>query len=82
MRHSVPRARMDSSLLLWQRSLTLPSLHTRRFLLEKYPHLAFEEASASLPQTGSDDADKIVSVLDELAEEGGPDLPLTQGGSC
>ncbi|MFD6968552.1 EcsC family protein [Streptomyces sp. NPDC059979] len=54
--------------------------YRRRFLLEKYPHLGDEEASASFPDVGPDvqdvpdDADETISVLDELAEAGGPDL--------
>jgi EcsC family protein len=45
--------------------------YQRRFLLEKYPRLRDEE-----PLEGFvvDDADDKFSVLDELAEEGGPDL--------
>ncbi|MEV0218199.1 EcsC family protein [Streptomyces sp. NPDC050704] len=51
--------------------------YRRRFLLEKYPHLANEEASGSLPDTGPDvpdDADEAISLLDEIAGAGGPDL--------
>jgi hypothetical protein len=49
----------------------------RRFLLEKYPHLADEEAPGSFPDVrpdGPDDADEVISVLDEIAETGGPNL--------
>lgn len=52
-------------------------VYRRRFLLEKYPHLGDEEGSRSFPdvdQNGPDDADEAISVLDELAEAGGPDL--------
>ena len=51
--------------------------YRRRFLLEKYPHLAREEASGSFPSDGSDspdDADEAISVLGELNKAGGPDL--------
>ncbi|MEU9223795.1 EcsC family protein [Streptomyces massasporeus] len=51
--------------------------YRRRFLLEKYPHLADEEASGSFPDTGPDvpdDADEAISLLDEIVEAGGPDL--------
>nr|WP_033273631.1 EcsC family protein [Actinospica acidiphila] len=49
--------------------------YRRRFLLEKYPHLADEEASKAFTDTDApDDADDEISVLDELAEAGGPDL--------
>jgi len=51
--------------------------YRRRFLLEKYPHLADEEAPGQLPVVGPDsaeDADEAISVLDEIAEAGGPDL--------
>jgi hypothetical protein len=51
--------------------------YRRRFLLEKYPHLADEEGSESFLHTDSDvpdDADEAISLLDELAEAGGPDL--------
>lgn len=51
--------------------------YRRRFLLEKYPQLAREEASEAFLGDGSDspdDADEAISVLDELNEAGGPDL--------
>ncbi|MFD6903687.1 EcsC family protein [Streptomyces sp. NPDC060077] len=49
--------------------------YRRRFLLEKYPHLADEEAPEAFTDTDApDDADEEISVLDELAEAGGPDL--------
>ncbi|MFC8999748.1 EcsC family protein [Streptomyces rochei] len=49
--------------------------YRRRFLLEKYPYLADEEAFVTFTDTGvSDDADEKISVLDEIVEEGGPDL--------
>ncbi|MEW1778688.1 EcsC family protein [Streptomyces sp. NPDC086777] len=51
--------------------------YRRRFLLEKYPHLADDEASVSFPDTDPDvpdDADEAISLLDEIAEAGGPDL--------
>ena len=37
------------------------------------PHLADEEAPGPFPD-GPDDADEVISVLDEIAEAGGPDL--------
>lgn len=51
--------------------------YRRRFLLEKYPHLAVEEAPG--PFLGDDpdvpdDADEEISVLGEIVEAGGPDL--------
>jgi hypothetical protein len=51
--------------------------YRRRFLLEKYPHLADEEAFGPFPDAGPDvpdDADEEISLLDEIAEAGGPDL--------
>ncbi|MET7286451.1 EcsC family protein [Streptomyces sp. NPDC005573] len=51
--------------------------YRRRFLLEKYPHLADEETFGPFPDAGPDvpdDADEEISVLDEIAEAGGPDL--------
>lgn len=51
--------------------------YRRRFLLEKYPFLAAGEAPAAIPDAGqdrTDEADEVFSVLDELAEAGGPDL--------
>jgi hypothetical protein len=51
--------------------------YRRRFLLDKYPHLAAGEPPESnlVPApNGSADADETISVLDKLAEEGGPDL--------
>ncbi|MFF7853215.1 EcsC family protein [Streptomyces sp. NPDC007904] len=49
--------------------------YRRRFLLEKYPYLADEEAFATFTDTDvSDDVDEKISVLDEIVEEGGPDL--------
>jgi hypothetical protein len=44
------------------------------------PHLADEEAPGPFPDAdpggpdGADDADEVISVLDEIAEAGGPDL--------
>ncbi|WP_246857124.1 EcsC family protein [Glutamicibacter sp. ZJUTW] len=51
--------------------------YRRRFLLEKYPRLAEEEALDLVPHPGQDDSvstDEVISVLDELAKVGGPDL--------
>ncbi|WP_328584048.1 EcsC family protein [Streptomyces sp. NBC_00370] len=51
--------------------------YRRRFLLEKHPHLADEEASGSFPDISPDvpdNADEEISLLDEIVEAGGPDL--------
>jgi uncharacterized protein (DUF697 family) len=55
--------------------------YRRRFLLEKYPHLADEEAVepvCDLVPEGAvieeDAVDEEISVLDEIVEAGGPDL--------
>jgi hypothetical protein len=51
--------------------------YRRRFLLEKYPHLGDEETTASLlgdRPAAAEEADEPISVLDRLAEAGGPDL--------
>lgn len=58
--------------------------YRRRFLLEKYPHLAEEEAHGPVPdmgQGGSGGTDEVISVLDELARVGVPDLHTTQATS-
>jgi len=49
--------------------------YRRRFLIEKYPHLADEEAPESFRDTVPEDVDEAISVLSELADAGGPDLP-------
>ncbi|NMR31973.1 EcsC family protein [Arthrobacter sp. SF27] len=53
--------------------------YRKRFLLEKYPHLADDEATAPLQDVGEvapdDEADETISVIDELVDAGGPDLP-------
>lgn len=51
--------------------------YRRRFLLEKYPQLAAQESSdwfSNIEPDALDDADQRFSVLDELADAGGPDL--------
>jgi hypothetical protein len=51
--------------------------YRQRFLLEKYPSLADEGSFEPSPDLGPDvpeDSDSAISVLDTLAEEGGPDL--------
>ncbi|MEU0395776.1 EcsC family protein [Streptomyces sp. NPDC006208] len=51
--------------------------YRRRFLLEKYPHLADDESSGPFPDADPDvpdDADEEISLLDEIVEAGGPDL--------
>jgi hypothetical protein len=48
--------------------------YRKRFLLEKYPHLAAEEASAPFTDVVPDDADEVISVIGEIVEAGGPDL--------
>lgn len=55
--------------------------YRRRFLLEKYPQLADEEANGTVPPMGQDSscgADDVISVLEELAKMGGPNLHATQ----
>ncbi|GHG95180.1 EcsC family protein [Streptomyces rubradiris] len=51
--------------------------YRRRFLLEKYPHLADEEESGWITAPDADvpdDADEEISVLSEIVLAGGPDL--------
>ncbi|ALO96790.1 serine/arginine repetitive matrix protein 2 [Streptomyces hygroscopicus subsp. limoneus] len=51
--------------------------YRRRFLLEKYPHLAGEEEPGPFLDDDldvPDDADEEISVLAEIVEAGGPDL--------
>ncbi|GHE63066.1 EcsC family protein [Streptomyces griseoaurantiacus] len=51
--------------------------YRRRFLLEKYPHLAAEAFATFTDPDDSDGAaesDERISVLDEIVDEGGPDL--------
>ncbi|MFB7239126.1 EcsC family protein [Streptomyces sp. NPDC056269] len=51
--------------------------YRRRFLLEKYPWLADEEAAGWFADTDSDvpdDADEEISLLGEIVVAGGPDL--------
>ncbi|GGT14403.1 MULTISPECIES: EcsC family protein [Streptomyces] len=51
--------------------------YRRRFLLEKYPHLADEEVAGWVTDVDSDvpdDADEEISVLAEIVTAGGPDL--------
>jgi hypothetical protein len=53
--------------------------YRRRFLLEKYPHLGDEEAAGLFADADenapeAEDADEAISVIDELAEAGGPSL--------
>ncbi|WP_082586454.1 EcsC family protein [Microbacterium sp. Root280D1] len=55
--------------------------YRRRFLLEKYPHLA-EDAPVELRVVENDedeDTDERISVLDDLAQAGGPDLRENPG---
>ncbi|MFV2104862.1 EcsC family protein [Micromonospora sp. LOL_024] len=51
---------------------TADMVYRRRFLLDKYPQLRDEEPLEAL--VDDENADDKFSVLDELAEEGGPDL--------
>jgi hypothetical protein len=56
---------------------TADMAYRRRFLIEKYPHLGDDEAVGASPDVGPDvpdDADEAISVVDEIAEAGGPDL--------
>ncbi|QAV69253.1 serine/arginine repetitive matrix protein 2 [Salinibacterium sp. UTAS2018] len=51
--------------------------YRRRFLLEKYPHLAHDENSDFVVhenEESEDVDDHSISVLDDLADAGGPDL--------
>lgn len=48
--------------------------YRRRFLLEKYPHLAGQDLPGSFPDAVPDDADEAISVLGVLAEAGGSNL--------
>lgn len=51
--------------------------YRRRLLIEKYPHLEAEESSAWFSDIEGDVAEDVaeaVSVIDELAGAGGPDL--------
>ncbi|TSE17922.1 hypothetical protein B1A87_007220 [Arthrobacter sp. KBS0703] len=48
--------------------------YRKRFLLEKYAHLAAEEASAPFTDGVPDEADEVISVIGEIVEAGGPDL--------
>lgn len=49
--------------------------YRRRFLLEKYPQLEDQEmVPMSFPGDVPDEADEIISIVDEIAEAGGPDL--------
>ncbi len=49
--------------------------YRRRFLLEKYPHLMEEAIELRvIDSDAGDDTDEPISVLDGLAEAGGPDL--------
>lgn len=52
--------------------------YRRRFLLEKYPHLGGDDDTfttlVDVDRDIPDDADRAFSVLDELAEAGGPDI--------
>jgi hypothetical protein len=53
---------------------TADMAYRRRFLLDKYPQLLDEEPLEAFVRDDTDDADDKFSVIDELAEEGGPDL--------
>lgn len=48
--------------------------YRRRFLLEKYPQLVEDEGPAVVDSVVADEHDEEISVLEELAEVGGPDL--------
>lgn len=53
--------------------------YRRRFLLDKYPHLAEEEVDESNDGAAdsteeAEETDEAISVIDELSEAGGPDL--------
>ncbi|MFJ6133203.1 hypothetical protein [Janibacter terrae] len=50
--------------------------YRRRFLLEKYPHLADGDTFGAglADEDAAKDADQVISVTRQLAEAGGPDL--------
>jgi len=50
--------------------------YRRRFLLEKYPHLAELDTFGVGDEAGDDpqEGDERISVIDEIAQAGGPDL--------
>lgn len=51
--------------------------YRRRFLLEKHPHLAEGATTTAVAEPSADeDADEEISILEELAASGGPDLRL------
>ncbi|MFT3887192.1 MAG: hypothetical protein QM713_03390 [Arachnia sp.] len=56
--------------------------YRRRLLIEKYPQLAEDESSVWLSDVEGDvaeDVDERISVIDELADAGGPDLRESTG---
>lgn len=53
---------------------TADMAYRRRFLLDKYPHLDDGAAPEPAPGDASEEGDQTISVVDVLAEEGGPDL--------
>lgn len=56
--------------------------YRRRLLIERYPQLADDESSVWLSDVEGDvaeDADERISVIDELADAGGPDLRESTG---
>lgn len=53
---------------------TADMAYRRRFLLDKYPQLRDEEPLEAFVVDDANDADDRFSVLDQLAEEGEPDL--------
>lgn len=50
--------------------------YRRRFLLEKYPHLAESDKFGAGDEAGNDpqEGDERISVIEEIAQAGGPDL--------
>lgn len=51
--------------------------YRRRFLLEKYPHLSDGDTFGTVAHVDddtADDADQVISVIDEIEEAGGPNL--------
>lgn len=49
--------------------------YRRRFLLEKYPHLAEDDGrGVVVDPEAPDEADETISILGELAEAGGPEI--------
>ena len=53
---------------------TADASYRRRFLLEKYPQLQAQETAPNFSGDVPDERDEVISVVDAMAEAGGPDL--------